>query len=654
MKRKIIVAILLLITLAIGYLAYIKFFKESVNVNSLNIIPSDAIFIIESKEPIKAWKNISKSPIWNYLIGHPTFKEIGESAKSIDSLVVNNSQIFEYFGAREVYISAHKTKPKDYDFLYIVDLEGAAKIDFLQPILDQVFSLSGWLKNSHQHSKNIVSDMLDKETGEVLHYTLIGNQLVLSYTQKLVENAIETSENPVWMNNEKFKNILDRTPESGLFKLFINSNYFDDWMRCYQEPLDPFSKDISDITRFIGSTFKIEDDGFVINGYMNINDSLNSYLKAMLSNGTGSIQAAKVISSDVSMYTSLGFNNFLKFYDDFELMMKADSAKYIAFQKNYKLVEKLLKIDIRDHLLSWIGDEVAYVMLQPHDSVSVKDYAMFIKTRDLELCKSKLKYIQKKLKRRTPFKIRQQDYKEYQISGLVTKGLFDILFGKLFGKFEKPYYTFIDDYIVFSNQELTLHKLIDDFEDKKTLEEFEPYTKLSKQFSKDANVYTYINTHSLIPLTRENVSPASFQSLNNNKVFFEAFDYNAFQLKGLGNYFEITMNSHFNNPNNSDTTNKDETISQLATAIDSLAQTDSILPEVDIENHMEKSYTADKKLIYSKEIDDDKLAHGKFIEYWPNGELKTKGQYEHGEKKGIWKYYDEQGKFLKKEEMDNL
>ena len=151
-------------------------------------------------------------------------------------------------------------------------------------------------------------------------------------------------------------------------------------------------------------------------------------------------------------------------------------------------------------------------------------------------------------------------------------------------------------------------------------------------------------------MTRENVSPASFQSLNNNKVFFEAFDYNAFQLKGVGNYFEITMNSHFNNPNNSDTTNKDETISQLATAIDSLAQTDSILPEVDIENHMEKSYTADKKLIYSKEIDDDKLAHGKFIEYWPNGELKTKGQYEHGEKKGIWKYYDEQGKFLKKEE----
>ena len=31
------------------------------------------------------------------------------------------------------------------------------------------------------------------------------------------------------------------------------------------------------------------------------------------------------------------------------------------------------------------------------------------------------------------------------------KGFFRLFFGKLFDKFEKPYYTYVDDYVVFSN-----------------------------------------------------------------------------------------------------------------------------------------------------------------------------------------------------------
>ncbi|MBI3233396.1 MAG: DUF3352 domain-containing protein, partial [Bacteroidetes bacterium] len=472
-----------------------------------------------------------------HISGHPTFATIGEYAKSLDSIVTDNQQLFDIFGSREVYISAHKTKPKDYDFLYIVDLEGVTKIDFLQTLIDQTFGFSGWLKNSHQFKNFKVSDMLDKETGEVLHYTLIGNQLVMSYSGMLIENAITTSENPTWVSNSKFKEITDRTSEAGLFKLYINANYFDDWMRCYQEPLDQMTLDISKTGRFLGANFDIGDEGFKMSGFMNINDSVNGYLKAMLANGTGKMNASDVITDDASLYVSIGFNDFLKFFTEFETLMKEDSAKYLAYQKNYHMIEKYLNINIKDHLISWIGEEVAYVVLPPHDSVVVKDYAMFIKTRNMDLCQEKLKYIQKKIKRRTPFRVKTKKYNEHDINALATKGLFSVLFGKLFDKFEKPYYTFIDDYVVFTNQENTLHKLIDDYETKKTLANNDDFKNIYNHFSKSNNVFTYVNTKSYLPLTRENLAPATFQSVQNNKRFYEAFDHIGFQLKGVENMF---------------------------------------------------------------------------------------------------------------------
>ena len=51
------------------------------------------------------------------------------------------------------------------------------------------------------------------------------------------------------------------------------------------------------------------------------------------------------------------------------------------------------------------------------------------------------------------------------------KGFFRLFFGKLFDKFEKPYYTYVDDYVVFSNKAASLLSFVEDYEQKNLLKD---------------------------------------------------------------------------------------------------------------------------------------------------------------------------------------
>ena len=46
------------------------------------------------------------------------------------------------------------------------------------------------------------------------------------------------------------------------------------------------------------------------------------------------------------------------------------------------------------------------------------------------------------------------------------KGFFRLFFGGLFDKFEKPYYTYVDDYVVFSNKASSLLSFVEDYDQK--------------------------------------------------------------------------------------------------------------------------------------------------------------------------------------------
>jgi uncharacterized protein len=70
--------------------------------------------------------------------------------------------------------------------------------------------------------------------------------------------------------------------------------------------------------------------------------------------------------------------------------------------------------------------------------------------------------------------------------------------------------------------------------------------------------------------------------------------------------------------------------------------------------HFYKEYFADSILDYEGIFRGVDLPCGDYREYYPNGVVKVRGQYNNnGEKNRWWTYYNEQGLFYKKELYEN-
>lgn len=92
-----------------------------------------------------------------------------------------------------------------------------------------------------------------------------------------------------------------------------------------------------------------------------------------------------------------------------------------------------------------------------------------IRAKSIKDARKNMEFIEKKIKRRTPVKIKTANYKDFEINYVEMKGFFRLFFGKLFDKFEKPYYTYVDDYVVFSNKAASLLSFVEDYEQKNLL-----------------------------------------------------------------------------------------------------------------------------------------------------------------------------------------
>jgi len=650
MKKKIIWITFSLIVAAAGIYSWF-FLTPDKNVNGLYLVPKDAIYIIETAKPIESWNQLSKSDVWKFLKKQTYFSDIGKNADYLDSLIHDNSVLFDLFGSRDIIISAHKTRIKDYDFLFLVNLKKGSKVGFIQETLEQILSTSGFLVGNTEYKNKTVISAFDKEKKETLYFSVVQNYLLCSYSNQLIENSILEVEAPKLGRDEDFLNIYKETSEEGLCKLYINYSFIDEFMQCYSNDNDPMVKDLSRIVLYSGLKLDIEDEFIDLEGYTNINDTLDSYLRALMLSGKGGLSAPKVLPARTAIYHSLGFENGIEFFKNLQKVLQTDEKTWKEFESSRKQIEQLLKIDLERDMMSWVGDEVAYVENEPSKYTEHLDDIMFVmQANRVNYAKERLDFIAEQVKKRTPAKFKKVDYKNYTIKYLDVKGVFRLFFGKLFSKMEKPYYTIVDNYVVFSNNPATLISLIEDFETGNTLDKQEDFHDFSDKFNRESTVFSYLAPASAFPLLTKKMDATTKASALTNEHYFKSFPETGFQITEKEDKFYTKVRFNFREfkPDTSmvsDTAAEEEDAAALLDSLDDIQR--FIMAKFD-HNVVKDYYGSSDNLRLEAETKKGKL-HGRYREFYETGELKVFGHHRRGEKKGVWHYYNKDGSLQKKE-----
>ncbi len=646
--KKLFLLLFLLCLLTVAYISFNRLFPKE-EFNAIFLIPEDAVYILETDEPIKAWREVSGSKLWKHLRKQPYFNELTNSADELYQIIEANPAVFQLIGTRTVAISAHVYQPKTYDFLYLIDLENAAKLQVVQGYLEHI-PLKNYTIKQRTFKNQSITEFVNTKDNSSIFVSFIGNFLLCSFQKKLIEDAITQKDQPTIALNPKFTEINNLAGTTGLFRLYMQYAYIDEYMQCYLQNQDQYINSLSKSLMYSGANFRFEEDGNVLNlkGYTNINDSANSFVKALLLSGRGQLKAQAVIPQRTAFYFSLSCADYDTFFSNFENTLQA-SNEWDEYKANIEKAEKFLNISVKKNFIDWIGQEITVVQTQPKGLGKDNELALIFKAKNIDLAKENLHYIAEQVRKRTPVKFRELDYNGYKIGYLSVKGFFRLFLGSFFEKLEKPYFTVIEDYVIFSNHPQTIKNIINDYVAGNTLAKSPEFEEFIDKFKEASNVFVYTKTPILKTTLKNYVSAQTWQQLNTNQPYIACFQQIGFQLSAENDVFATQFSSTF--------TDDFSKLNPLPPApvpvLDSAALPEP--PEIELEDLgadvYEEKFPNGKIKIEAKIKNGKK--HGYYTEYFANGEKKVKGEYANDLRHGTWRYYDEYGTVLRKREFEN-
>ncbi len=652
MKKIIAVLIAVILLGAIAWF-YLFQFKSGNRINAINVVPANAVLIIDVEDPFDQWNTITKGEIWQYLKTNSYLAHVGNAIDSLNASLKETEFLWDLIASRPMTVSLHKVRGNEFDLFYVVDLTKATKFSFIKDYIQNLVG-DGIDVTSREYRQEKIIELNFKNSQDLMYMYVKNNLIMLSGTHVLIENSINQLEEPVLARDLNYLEVSKQMDNDGV-TFYLQHAYFKDYIQQWLKDKNSVGYEFVSSLIFTGIDATIDDQFLSLSGVSNLNDSLNSYAKIIHNSGEGSIDMPSLVPENSLFFLSMGFESFAKFYENLELRItnSADGEEYV---KNKKKLEKYLGISVEENLLSWIGDEAGVFQIHPKEASKESGYVAVLKANDIDLAKEQLAFIKKQIKKKTPVKFKGIDYKGHQINFLSVKGLFKILLGNMFSKLDKPYYTIINDFVVFSNNPGTLAHLITHNLEGKFLSNNEQFESYFKQFDNESSLFLYVNSKQIIPDSKAYLSNEYWQKLNKNKTYIESFPLMGVQIKPENNLIStsIIINympqkemldwSQLFLPVELDTVGKMSTPEK-----EEEIQIDDIFPEDLTDKKLTDAYAnGQNKFEVSLK---NGLKEGMYKAYDSLGNVLVKGRYKKNKKSGVWKYYTSDGDLIRKEKF---
>ncbi|HJX71914.1 MAG TPA: DUF3352 domain-containing protein [Bacteroidales bacterium] len=641
---------IVVIAVALGFI-YLFLISPEEKFQSVYLVPGNAACIIESEDPFGAWGRIVHSQAWNFLKSNELLADINKNIESIDSVVSSKRFLLKLFGKRKILLSSHNYKPGEYEFLFVVDLKKASRLKNLKNYLNRLTGdkISFTQRSYKEHE---IFEMFNRESGNVYYFSFIKNQLIFSSVHTLIEASIDQLDKLTLGRDLNYIEVSRRTSGKGLFSICINHHYFRDYITTLLGKSNDLVDHMASYLYYTGASFALDESGNLqITGYTSMKDTAGSYIQSLMTSGQGTHDVFNLAPARTASLVNIGFGDASKLYRNINASLDEQTRQSV--ESTIRKTEKKLKINVEKNLLSWMDDEMVLLQTKPSNLGRQNEFAIMFKAKNIQSAQENLDILAGQVKKNSPVRFREIQYKGHVINYLHIPGIFKLLFGKLLARIEKPYYTMIDRFVIFSNHPQTIKSIIDDYESGNTLAGTEHLNQFTGKFSAESVVLLYFQTPVLFSNLKGFVSSQTWASLSKNKKYFECFPNIGIQIEDDKELLKFDLLAEFNPVYEAfvPVTYRfepvsfyfEDTVIQFPYASD---EPDNAEPEIvidDLDASRYEEFFDNGNVRLSVELKDG-LKHGAYREYYENGELKVRGRYRNDLRDGVWKYFDENGK----------
>lgn len=657
--RKVILFALLAFAAYLLYSTLHIAFSPDRNIRQIYLVPEDAAIIIETSDPVNDWQKFSNSKTWQCLKQAESIAEIAENIESADSVIKSNKILLSFVGKRDMLISLHKIRAAEWGFLAVIDLQKASKIEVLRNQIETILKMGGGEVTQRDHNGITIHEMRDPETKDILYLAFIENHLALSFTPQLLQAAIDGRKTPKIGINHSFIEAEKLVSGKGLARVYIHYAYLPQFMSIYLDERNEYLEMFSNSMDFAGMYFNTDNEKIEMKGYSIRKEAEDLYVAALLNSGKNKMKAHEIMSDRTALYTNIGFKDPSTFVKELEKTLSENNkTTFDTYKSTRKKIENLFDISLEEHFLSWMSGEFAMSQSEPGLLGHDPELILAIRAKNIKDAHKKMDFIEKKIKNRTPLKIKTITYKGFEIKYLEMKGFFRLFFGGIFDKFEKPYFTYIDDYVVFSDKSASLLSFIEDYEQKKHLKDNPGFKKAYAHFDANSTAFLYTDIQKFFPQLKTLVSPDSWTDMQKNRDVLYSFPYWSMQIVGdiqqVSLHYVMDYKPYTGEPvaavADEDADREDKEMNENAETEKELMSELKRFYVEKFEGNVLREFYPEGELKSESEVKDGKR-HGRYREFYEDGKIMARGKYAKNEPKGTWKYYTKEGKFERKEKF---
>lgn len=622
---------------------YLKF-TDKAGIDPHYLIPEDAIYVFESEKPLSKWDELNQNELWQFLKKHPYFASIQEDVDYLNAMLEGNRKLLKLVGNEKFICSAHLISKDNYDFMFAIDLSATNELLGSSGNLSKLLTQAGIKVTKSDHLNFEIIACTDQNNSPPLYLSKVENFLVCSYNLPILRKSIEAYTNPLFAQNENFSKVYRKIGGSDFGALYVQWEFMDDYLSLYQKSESDWLKSIAESMTFGAFDLTLNDRSIVLDGVAHQRDSNSSYLSALMKSGAGVSSVDQVLSNRTAYFWSLCFNDAASLYQNLTNSLEQNGHELANFEKNKNRIENYLKISLEKDIISWIGNELVVAQSKKFKVGTKDEYFAYIKLKNKNLAREKLEGLSLQVKKRTPAKFKQLHFRSYTIQYVELKGTFKLLFGSLFDKFETPYYTFIGDYVVFSNSAMGVVGLIEDFEHKRVLANAVNYHKPK---SESHSALLYVAPYNTFAALSSKLARDKNSDFAKSKEHFEGFGGFYLSLQSRKDLIEFHSELHMLLPELSEQISSADIRSLWQQRVPVQNDEPQFVLRI-IEDGVYKQYYPNSERIFIDAKTKWGIMHGKYAEYHPNGTLKAKGKYRKGQRSGVWKFYNNKGEQVAK------
>ncbi|MDR6782948.1 hypothetical protein ABIE26_000564 [Pedobacter africanus] len=472
--KKILISIVILFA-AIVTMAYLYFSRLNKDQNitdmGLHAAAASSGFIFSFQNDKGVTDILKEQQLFEEILGADKYKLLTTLKKHLFNL----PGVSQALDQQKVYISFVAGNKQEIDFLCSTQLGN-------QENMKQLFASLQRGKIQVQTTKEISRLVLPDST--VFYLGLKQNLAILSHSEQQVQAALTKDTEK---KADKFISYIqenNRFTKNSLAQLYIDFNHVPELLKnIIAGKLNGELAVLNRQNAFASLSYNFSRDKVLLTGTTIVNDQ-NSYYNLFSSLQSKKISIQNILPANTSSYTIFAIDAYAPWREKL-------NGWFLSQQEDKKISKRISDINAGYHLNlddlfpKYFKDQFITFQLSTSEKIGAISLTNGDKMMQLLLDLS-------------------EDYNEH-IKTFKEADLLYVYFGLPFSNFKKPYYTIIDNYMIFANNVGTLESFLNSYTNNHLLISNPAYISASNQLPESSNLIFYIDHHNSATIFQKHI-----------------------------------------------------------------------------------------------------------------------------------------------------